>query len=86
MASRGCSHSLFLDEAGSLWSCGGNNLGQLAKGDTTNINVLQKIIQMPPIIATSAGYDHSLFLDFEGSVWSCGHNEGGQLGNGEINK
>src|SRR3990167_9422200 len=30
MASSGSTHSLFLDDSGSLWSCGANNVGQLA--------------------------------------------------------
>src|SRR3990167_494610 len=51
-------------------------------GNTTNTNVCQKIVQLPPMIATSAGHDHSLFLDVEGSVWSCGANAYGQLGSG----
>src|SRR3990167_163873 len=52
-------------------------------GNTTNTNVCQKIVQLPPMIATSAGHDHSLFLDVEGSVWSCGRNDSGQLGVGD---
>ena len=86
MTSSGYTHSLFLDDSGSLWSCGANNVGQLATGNTTNTNVCQKIVQLPPMIATSAGQDHSLFLDVEGSVWSCGSNHDGQLGSGNTNK
>src|SRR3990167_2311752 len=82
MASSGSTHSLFLDDSGSLWTSGANNAGQLATGNTTNTNVCQKIDQLPPMIATSGGQDHSLFLDVEGSVWSCGANGNGQLGSG----
>src|SRR3990167_4765121 len=81
MGSSGYYHSLFLGESGSVWSCGANTSGQLATGDTIGSNVVQKIIELPPIIATAAGL-HSLFLDAQGSVWSCGGNAYGQLGSG----
>ena len=82
MTSCAYTHSLFLDETGSVWSCGGNNYGQLGRGDTVDINAAQKIIELPPIVAACAGYDFSLFLDADGSVWSCGNNNRGQLATG----
>src|SRR3990167_3619459 len=83
MGSSGYSHSLFLDESGSLWSCGANGFGQLGSGNTTNRIKAERIAGLPKITSILAINQSSFFLDVEGSVWSCGRNDFGQLGLGD---
>lgn len=80
--SAGDGFSLFLDENGSVWSCGRNDHGQLGLGDTNNRNIPELIKNLPKIKSVFTLGFASLFLDSEGSVWSVGDNRYGQLGLG----
>ena len=85
--------SLFLDNLGSVYSCGKYNDGQLGHGDTesyyypTRIDNFKDLdgspIATPVIVAISAGAKHSLFLDENGYVYSCGYGNSGRLGHGD---
>jgi len=83
----GGSHSVFLKNDGTVWTCGDNMFGQL--GDNTNngtptpvqVSGLANIIK----IAKGSSSRHSVFLKSDGTVWACGWNAAGQLGDGTNN-
>ena len=71
--SAGLSHSLFLDEEGSVWGCGKDTVGELGTGSGETVYDLSKFSSMPlPVAAISAGINSSFFLDRYGKVWTCG--------------
>ena len=80
-------HTLYLTNAGTVYSCGKNHYGQLGLGDTTNrASVPTKIttnIGSLIISAISASWYHSMFLTNDGKVYVCGYNNVGQLGLGD---
>src|SRR3990167_10450631 len=78
------SSSFFLDENGSVWSCGRNHKGQLGLGDEVDRNVPEQITNLPKIISTIALCYSAFFLDVEGTVWACGDNQYGNLGLGDM--
>ena len=86
--SAGEHYSLFLDEYGRVYSCGGGwdyngKLGRIVVDNNSTIPVqITENIGDSNIIAISAGSEHSLFLDDKGRVYSCGDNPYGQLGHG----
>jgi alpha-tubulin suppressor-like RCC1 family protein len=79
----GLSHSLFLENDGSLWGMGSNGYGQLGNGSYNNINLPEQIVASD-VTAIAAGGNHSLFLKSDGSLWAMGWNGYGQLGNGNF--
>ena len=70
----GCSHNLFLDLEGNVFSLGGNE----AQGQHLN-----KIPNIPSIKVISCVRLSYYLMDFEGNVWSFGYNIYGQLGHGD---
>src|SRR3990167_5052415 len=72
-------YSVFLDEDGSVWTCGYNVYGQLGLGNFDNTSTPKKIENIPKMCSISAGNYHSMFLDVEGRVWGCGHNRDASL-------
>ena len=79
----GASHSLFLDNNGSVWACGWNVVGQL--GDATVIDKTTPIQlnTISNVAEISCGTYHSLFLKNNGKLYSTGANTYGQLGLGD---
>ncbi|MGB7570116.1 MAG: immunoglobulin domain-containing protein [Chitinivibrionales bacterium] len=78
----GNNHSLILKTDGRLFTCGGNNHGQLGDGTTTDRS-------LPVLIKTgvqniSAGDFYSLILMTNGTLFACGYNGFGQLGDGTM--
>ena len=78
----GCQQSLFLDSEGNVYSVGDNLYGSLGLGHNRNQNVLNKILNIPPIQTISCGNSSCYLIDLEGNLWSFGHNGFGQLGHG----
>ena len=81
----GCQQSLFLDSEGNVYSVGYNGYGSLGLGHNTNQNVLNKIVDVPPIRAISCVSASCYLIDFEGNLWTFGFNDHGQLGHGGDN-
>ena len=78
----GCAHNLFLDSEGNVYSVGNNVYGSLGLGHNTSQNVLNKIVDIPPIRTISCVSASSYLIDYDGNLWSFGNNEFKQLGNG----
>src|SRR3990167_3290528 len=81
-------YSVFLDNAGNIFTCGNNEFGQLGLGDKNDRHTPQKVNNIPPMSCisccnTALGYLQ--IVDEEGRVWSCGYNGNGQLGLGHSN-
>ena len=80
--STGGAHTLGIGADNSLWAWGRNNVGQLGKGDFTNVNIPTKIGFALNWKQVSCGNAHSLALKTDGTMWSWGRNTLGQLGAG----
>ena len=66
-----CAHSFFIEEGGTLWSCGYNFNHCLGINTTTTSG--HKYENLPKIKQVSTYYSHSLLLTEEGEVLSCGN-------------
>lgn len=81
--STGNNHTLFLDSAGMVWSCGANSYRQtglsLGKGDVPTIIEYFKDNDIE-ITKIDSGCNHNLALDSLGRVYSWGNNENGECG------
>lgn len=85
-------HTLVVLEDKTVWSCGGNNFGQLGdslKGEFKSEKFIIPVLDgdmltssgvLENIDYVAAGWKHSLALDEEGHVWAWGDNEYGELG------
>ena len=73
----GDNHSLYLEDNGSLWALGKNDLGQL--GDGSNIDQTGVMIEASGVTDISAGGNHSLYIK-DSKLWAMGSNAYGQLG------
>jgi len=89
MVSAGQSHSLALENDGTVWAWGRNTVGELGDGTTTNRGSPVQVMASPGVplggvTAVAAGaYDsHSLALKSDGTVLAWGNNVFGQLGDG----
>ena len=70
---------ILIDSQGGVFSTGDNSLGQLGRY-SGSYSKLQRIENIPPMLAASCGLNHTLSLDENGDVWTWGHGAGGQLG------
>ena len=68
-----------MDCEGFIWSFGANNCGQLGTGNTTQFNVPQKLLDIPPVLSVSCGFEHTLIITTDSNLRSCGRNNYGQL-------
>ena len=80
--SAGGSHSLALNEDGTVWAWGYNEFGQLGDGTNTNSSTPVQVSDLDGVEAISSGNAHNLALRDDGTVWAWGSNPYGQLGNG----
>ena len=85
--SAGYLHTTYLKSDGTVWATGGNTLGQLGDGTTTNRSNPVQVVDtggspFTAVVGISAGYLHTTYLKSDGSVWATGMNSQGQLGDG----
>ncbi len=70
------STSLAVLEDGSLWSWGGNQLGELGDGTTRVLStVATRVSILKNVRAVASQWDHFLAAAEDGTVWSWGHNK-----------
>ena len=79
--SAGSSYSLAITAAGSLYSWGDNNFGQLGLGDTVNRSTPVEIAGQQ-WLQVAASLSHTLSIRRDGTLWAWGYNNSGQLGDG----
>ena len=78
----GSSHTLFLLNDRTVYSCGNNDYGQLGLNDKIQRTTPTKISTITNVKNVSCGNAHTLFILNDGTVYSCGNNFYGQLGLG----
>ena len=74
---------ILIDWEGGVFSAGNNSIDQLGRS-SGNYSKLQRISNIPPMLAASCRWIHTLCLDEDGGVWSWGMGGEGQLGTGNI--
>ena len=85
--------SYAVDEQGTVWAWGLNNMGQTGTGFTSasadgEVQQPKKVIGLSKaelggdatVVQIVGGEHHTLFLTSDGRVYACGRSEGGQLG------
>ncbi len=81
--SAGILHSAAVRTNCSLWTWGGNTVGQLGDNTTVSRASPASIINIPfGWCRVSAGYTHAVALTGNGYLWSWGNNTNGSLGDG----
>lgn len=73
-------HSVAVRTDGSLWSWGGNQVGQLGNGTTNGSWVPVRGGQGYDWTSVAAGYLHTLAIKRDGTLWAWGENDRGRLG------
>ena len=76
----GTSHTVLVNQDGSMWGTGRNTNGQLGIGLTMPLSKRFVQVISRGVTATAVGFSHSIVLKQDGSVWATGSNSKGQLG------
>jgi alpha-tubulin suppressor-like RCC1 family protein len=82
--SAGQTHSMAIQNNGTLSTCGLNNQGQLGLGNFANTNALTQVGTGTNWAAISAGFVHSEAMETTTVLWSAGRGLEGQLGVGSF--
>lgn len=84
--SRGCNHGVALKSDKTVWTWGGNEVGELGDGGsvTEKRKIPAQVQGLDDVQAISAYGRHTLALTEDGKVWAWGCNESGELGTGSM--
>uniref|UniRef100_A0A914VPX8 HECT domain-containing protein n=1 Tax=Plectus sambesii TaxID=2011161 RepID=A0A914VPX8_9BILA len=83
----GYEHTLMRTEEGEVWSCGGNEFGQLGRsGGSGSGSIYPIVFNGARIIQVACGSKHSLAVADDGRLFAWGSNSHGQLGTRLPNK
>ena len=80
--STGNRFSAFIDENGTLWTCGENYYGTLGIGTHGNHGAYTPVKVMEDVFSVSCGESFIGAIKNDGSLWMWGYNFDGELGNG----
>ena len=76
MISCGDTHTMAVTAVGHVWTCGGNEYGQLGVGDTANRLGFTQVdaghLGGARIVMAACGWCHSVVVSVEGRVWTFG--------------
>jgi alpha-tubulin suppressor-like RCC1 family protein len=78
--SAGGTHTLAIKTNGTLWTWGGNDLGQLGNGTNSDVFLPAQIGTDTNWTAISAGDRLTMALKSNGTLWICGYDSSGPLG------
>ncbi|WP_075087667.1 Ig-like domain-containing protein [Verrucomicrobium spinosum] len=79
----GEAHTVILKVDGTVWTVGGNGLGQLGEGGTVEYSTVPvQVSGLSGVVGVAAGACHTVAVKSDGTVWAFGSNEAGQLGDG----
>mmetsp|Transcript_1118 Transcript_1118/g.3148 ORF Transcript_1118/g.3148 Transcript_1118/m.3148 type:complete len:532 (+) Transcript_1118:47-1642(+) len=80
----GFSHSVFVTQSGSVFTCGWGHAGRLGHGDGDSLDVPRRVAALDGVhaVLAAAGEDHTLVVDAQGRAWAFGSGADGQLGSG----
>ena len=72
---------ILIDSQGDVFTSRSNSLNQLRRSsEGESDSKLERIMNIPPMLAASCGFDHTLCLDEDGGVWTWGFGGSGRLG------
>jgi len=80
--SAGFLHSMVIDDAGVIYTWGGNAYGQLGNTREKKTSIARPILSLPKVIMVAAGYYHSMCLCENGHIYLWGRNKDASLGLG----
>jgi alpha-tubulin suppressor-like RCC1 family protein len=78
----GMGHTCAVQEGGTVWCWGYNNLFQLGDGTSTNRSTPVQVAGLVGAASVSAGSQHTCTVKQDGTIWCWGYNLKGQLGDG----
>ena len=83
MIGAGDSHTLLLDEDGTVRAVGDNSSGQLGNNSTTSSATWVNVSGLTDVVQVVGAFGSSMALKRDGTVWTWGNNASGKLGLGD---
>lgn len=71
-AEAGGYHTVFLDDRGRVYTCGGNDRGQLGRRDIADSSTPGLVLGIGRVVQIAAGGAHTVLLDADDRAYGCG--------------